>query len=99
MKKEESKKELKKEKPIVMYHKNQHAWSVKKSIGVLSHLIKKNDRIQFQVKENQEVKIDDPIAIIGSCVLKSPFDGVIDEINVGLQEVSINGSDWIARYK
>lgn len=93
------KKEKEKTKSNVKYHPLQNAWTVKKSIGVLTHHIRKNDRIQFQVKEGQEVKTDDPIATIGNCVLKSPFDGIIDEINTGLQETQISGGDWIARVR
>lgn len=95
------KKDLKKskEKSCVTYHKDQHAWSMKKSVGVLAHLIKGRDRIEFQVKEKQAVKQDDPIAVIGKCILKSPFEGIIDEINIGLRDVPVLGSDWIVRYK
>ena len=93
------KKEKERTKSNVKYHPLQHAWSMKKSIGVLSHLIKKSDRIQFQVKEGQEVKTDDPIATIGNCVLKSPFDGIIDELNTYLQGAEILGRDWIARIR
>lgn len=91
------KKEHKFESPIA-YHPGFGCWSLKNgTIGVSGMLLKRKSTVKFLVNIGDKLEEGMVVAEVNNNPIKTPFPGVVSEINSELESRPATGADWVVR--